>query len=91
MKILKDFRVPMRDGVHLAADAYHATRSNPAPRWSRSALWQGAAGAGPYDAAEAAPLAPVGRLHRGGRHPRVVAGGYVHVIGDVRGSGGSEG
>lgn len=31
----KDLRVPMRDGVELAADAYQGPGTNRARRWSR--------------------------------------------------------
>jgi predicted acyl esterase len=92
MVVRKDLRVPMRDGVHLVADAYHA--QGDAPRPALVAL-------SPYGKelqALALTMPPQRRPSplwdgciEAGDIARVVKEGYVHVIGDVRGSGGSEG
>ena len=67
--VRKDLRVPMRDGVSLAADAYSRHRGPAAAGAGRAEpVRQGTAGAGADDAAAAAPEPDVGRLHRGGRH-----------------------
>lgn len=88
----KDLRVPMRDGITLAADAYRGDDS--APRPALVAL-------SPYGKelqALALSMPPQRRPSpmwdgciEAGDIARVVREGYVHVIGDLRGSGGSEG
>lgn len=88
----KDLRVPMRDGVMLVADAYRGTDA--APRPALVAL-------SPYGKelqALALTMPPQRRPSpmwdgciEAGDIARVVGEGYVHVIGDLRGSGGSEG
>lgn len=88
----KDLRVPMRDGVTLAADAYSAPGD--APRPALVAL-------SPYGKelqALALTMPPQRRPSpmwdgciEAGDIARVVEEGYVHVIGDLRGSGASEG
>ena len=90
--VRKDLRVPMRDGVSLVADAYHATED--APRPALVAL-------SPYGKelqALALTMPPQRRPSplwdgciEAGDIAGIVEQGYVHVIGDVRGSGGSEG
>ena len=92
MVVRKDLRVPMRDGVVLAADAYH--EAGDAPRPALVAL-------SPYGKelqALALTIPPQRRPSplwdgciEAGDIRRVVKEGYVHVIGDVRGSGASEG
>ncbi|HAT3917333.1 TPA: CocE/NonD family hydrolase [Kluyvera ascorbata] len=92
MIVLKDLRVPMRDGVHLAADAYHAEGDEPRPALIALSPY------GKELQALALTIPPQKRPSplwdgciEAGDITRVVKEGYVHVIGDVRGSGASEG
>lgn len=92
MIVLKDLRVPMRDGVHLTADAYHAEGNEPRPALLALSPY------GKELQALALTIPPQKRPSplwdgciEAGDIARVVKEGYVHVIGDVRGSGGSEG
>lgn len=92
MEIKKDLKVPMRDGVHLAADAYHAKGDEPRPALVALSPY------GKELQALALTMPPQRRPSplwdgciEAGDIKRVVEEGYVHVIGDVRGSGGSEG
>ena len=90
--VRKNLRVPMRDGVTLVADAYHGAEE--APRPALVAL-------SPYGKelqALALTMPPQRRPSpmwdgciEAGDIARVVHEGYVHVIGDLRGSGGSGG
>ena len=92
MSVEKDVRVPMRDGVHLAADIYRP----PAPGKVPALL-----ALSPYGKelqALALTLPPQARpspLWDGGIEAgdisAVIARGYAHVIADVRGTGGSDG
>lgn len=91
--VRKDLRVPMRDGVALVADAY-GNAGDETPRPALVAL-------SPYGKelqALALTMPPQRRPSpmwdgciEAGDIARVVDEGYVHVIGDLRGSGGSEG
>ena len=88
----KDLRVPMRDGAHMAADAYHAKGDTPRPALIALSPY------GKELQALALTMPPQRRPSplwdgciEAGDIARVVKEGYVHVIGDVRGSGGSEG
>jgi len=92
MVVRKDLRVPMRDGVHLAADAYHAEGDTPRPALVALSPY------GKELQALALTMPPQKRPSplwdgciEAGDIARVVKEGYVHVIGDVRGSGASEG
>jgi predicted acyl esterase len=92
MVVRKDLRVPMRDGVHLAADAYHAQGDTPRPALVALSPY------GKELQALALTMPPQRRPSplwdgciEAGDIARVVKEGYVHVIGDVRGSGASEG
>lgn len=92
MVVRKDLRVPMRDGVHLAADAYHASGDMPRPALVALSPY------GKELQALALTMPPQRRPSplwdgciEAGDIARVVKEGYVHVIGDVRGSGASEG
>ncbi len=92
MVVRKDLRVPMRDGVHLAADAYHARGDMPRPALVALSPY------GKELQALALTMPPQRRPSplwdgciEAGDIARVVKEGYVHVIGDVRGSGASEG
>ena len=88
----KDLRVPMRDGIQLAADAYHAEGDIPRPALVALSPY------GKELQALALTVPPQRRPSplwdgciEAGDIARVVKEGYVHVIGDVRGSGASEG
>src|SRR6476661_6495434 len=90
--VRKDLRVPMRDGVELAADAYHGTGDKPRPALVALSPY------GKELQALALTTPPQRRPSpmwdgciEAGDIARVVAEDYVHVIGDLRGSGGSEG
>lgn len=92
MVVHKDLRVPMRDGIHLAADAYHAEGQEPRPALVALSPY------GKELQALALTMPPQKRPSplwdgciEAGDIARVVQEGYVHVIGDVRGSGASEG
>jgi len=88
----KDLRVPMRDGVTLAADVYHGTENKPRPALVALSPY------GKELQALALTTPPQRRPSpmwdgciEAGDIARVVAEDYVHVIGDLRGSGDSEG
>ena len=88
----KDLRVPMRDGVELAADAYHGVDDKPRPALVALSPY------GKELQALALTTPPQRRPSpmwdgciEAGDIARVVAEDYVHVIGDLRGSGASEG
>lgn len=88
IRVREDLRVPMRDGVELAADAYHGAADKPRP--ALVAL-------SPYGKdlqAFALKMPPQRRPSplwdgciEAGDIARVVGEDYVHVIGDLRGSG----
>ena len=92
IRIRKDLSIPMRDGVTLAADAYEADVDKPRP--ALVAL-------SPYGkelqalALTTPPQRRPSPLWDGcieaGDIARIVSEDYVHVIGDLRGSGDSEG
>ncbi len=88
----KDVRVPMRDGVELAADVYHGTEDKPRPALVALSPY------GKELQALALTMPPQRRPSpmwdgciEAGDIARVVAEDYNHVIGDLRGSGHSEG
>jgi predicted acyl esterase len=90
--VRKDLRVPMRDGVMLAADAYHGTDDTPRPALVALSPY------GKELQALALTMPPQRRPSpmwdgciEAGDIARVVGEGYAHVIGDLRGSGASEG
>lgn len=92
MVVRKDLRVPMRDGVVLAADAYHDAGDEPRPALVALSPY------GKELQALALTIPPQRRPSplwdgciEAGDIARVVKEGYVHVIGDVRGSGASDG
>lgn len=92
MFITKDLRVPMRDGIELVADAYGADPTEPRPALVALSPY------GKELQALALTMPPQRRPSpmwdgciEAGDIARVVAEGYVHVIGDLRGSGGSQG
>ncbi|WP_017934524.1 CocE/NonD family hydrolase [Nocardioides sp. Iso805N] len=89
---LKDLVVPMRDGVGLAGDAYAEDFTTPRPALVALSPY------GKELQALALTMPPQKRPSpmwdgciEAGDIARVVAEGYVHVIGDLRGSGYSEG
>ena len=90
--VRKDLRVRMRDGVELAADAYHGVEDKPRPALVALSPY------GKELQALALTTPPQRRPSpmwdgciEAGDIARVVAEDYVHVIGDLRGSGASEG
>lgn len=90
--VRKDLPVPMRDGVSLVADAYQGVEERPRPALVALSPY------GKELQALALTMPPQRRPSpmwdgciEAGDIVRVVANDYVHVIGDVRGSGGSEG
>ncbi|MFV0375382.1 CocE/NonD family hydrolase [Microbacterium sp.] len=90
--VRKDLSVPMRDGVVLAIDAYHGPGDEPRPALVALSPY------GKELQALALTMPPQRRPSpmwdgciEAGDIARVVAEGYVHVIGDVRGSGASGG
>jgi uncharacterized protein len=90
--VRKDLSVPMRDGVRLVADAYHGAGDEPRPALVALSPY------GKELQALALTMPPQRRPSplwdgciEAGDIARVVSEGYVHVIGDVRGSGGSDG
>ncbi|KAE8765790.1 CocE/NonD family hydrolase [Georgenia thermotolerans] len=92
IRIRKDLRVPMRDGVELAADAYHGVEDKPRPALVALSPY------GKELQALALTMPPQRRPSpmwdgciEAGDIARVVAEDYVHVIGDLRGSGASGG
>jgi predicted acyl esterase len=92
ISIRKDLRVPMRDGVELAADAYHGVEDKPRPALIALSPY------GKELQALALTTPPQKRPSpmwdgciEAGDIARIVKEDYVHVIGDVRGSGHSGG
>lgn len=90
--IRKDLRVPMRDGVELVADTYQGVTDTPRPALVALSPY------GKELQALALTTPPQRRPSpmwdgciEAGDIARVVGEGYVHVIGDLRGSGGSGG
>jgi len=90
--VRRDLDIPMRDGVTLVADAYHAPDDKPRPALIALSPY------GKELQALALTMPPQRRPSpmwdgciEAGDIARVVDEGYVHVIGDLRGSGGSEG
>ena len=90
--VRKDLRVPMRDGVELAADAYQGTDEKPRPALVALSPY------GKELQALALTTPPQRRPSpmwdgciEAGDIARIVREDYVHVIGDLRGSGHSGG
>jgi predicted acyl esterase len=90
--VRKDLRVPMRDGVHLAADAYHAPGDGPRPALvAMSAYGKELQALALTTPPQRRPSPMWDGCIEAGDITRVVREGYVHVIGDMRGTGDSEG
>lgn len=86
IKIEKDILVPMRDGVKLAMDLYRPEQKGKYPALlSVSGYGKDIMGPGIRLSTEVPPTVESGHTER------LVENGYVHVIGDVRGVGKSEG
>ncbi|MGD6980351.1 MULTISPECIES: CocE/NonD family hydrolase [Citricoccus] len=92
IRIGKDLRVPMRDGVQLVADTYQGVEDKPRPALVALSPY------GKELQALALTTPPQQRPSvlwdgciEAGDIARIVAEDYVHVIGDLRGSGGSGG
>jgi putative CocE/NonD family hydrolase len=90
--VRKDLRVPMRDSVELAIDAYHAPDDKPRPALIAMSAY------GKELQALALTMPPQRRPSpmwdgciEAGDIAKVVNEGYVHVIGDMRGTGDSGG
>lgn len=90
--VRKDLRVPMRDGITLAADVYHGPSDEPRPALVALSPYgkelQAFALTMP---AQQRPSPLWDGCIEAGDIGRVVEHGYAHVIGDLRGSGASEG
>lgn len=90
--VRKDLRVPMRDGVELAADAYHGAEGGPRPALiAMSAYGKELQALALRTPPQRRPSPMWDGCIEAGDIARVVREGYVHVIGDVRGTGYSGG
>ncbi len=90
--IRKDIRVPMRDGVQLAVDAYHEPDERPRPALiAMSAYGKELQALALTTPPQRRPSPMWDGCIEAGDIARVVAEGYVHVIGDMRGTGDSGG
>ncbi|WP_016910169.1 CocE/NonD family hydrolase [Streptomyces xiaopingdaonensis] len=92
ISVRKDLRVPMRDGVELAADAYHGADEAPRPALlAMSAYGKELQALALTTPPQRRPSPMWDGCIEAGDIARVVREGYVHVIGDVRGTGDSGG
>ncbi|MFG1945437.1 CocE/NonD family hydrolase [Nonomuraea sp. NPDC048826] len=90
--VRKDLRVPMRDGVTLAADAYHGTEDKPRPALiAMSAYGKELQALALTTPPQRRPSPMWDGCIEAGDIARVVKEEYVHVIGDMRGTGDSGG
>ncbi|MEU3948311.1 CocE/NonD family hydrolase [Streptomyces sp. NPDC029526] len=90
--VRKDLRVPMRDGVELAADAYHGQDDTPRPALiAMSAYGKELQALALTTPPQLRPSPMWDGCIEAGDIARVVKEGYVHVIGDMRGTGDSGG
>ena len=92
IRIEKDLQVPMRDGVKLAADTYQGMEDKPRPALVALSPY------GKELQAMALTMPPQRRPSpmwdgciEAGDIAKIVQEDYVHVVGDIRGSGDSEG
>jgi predicted acyl esterase len=92
MTVRKNLRIPMRDGVELAADAYHAPGDRPRPALiAMSAYGKELQALALTTPPQRRPSPMWDGCIEAGDIARVVEEGYVHVIGDMRGTGDSGG
>ena len=90
--VRKDLRVPMRDGVELAVDAYHGQDDTPRPALiAMSAYGKELQALALTTPPQRRPSPMWDGCIEAGDIARVVKEGYVHVIGDMRGTGDSGG
>lgn len=90
--VRKDLRIPMRDGALMAADAYHKPDGTPRPALiALSPYGKELQALSLTMPAQYRPSVLWDGCIEAGDIARVVAEDYVHVIGDVRGTGHSEG
>ncbi|GII85269.1 X-Pro dipeptidyl-peptidase [Sphaerisporangium siamense] len=90
--VRKDLRVPMRDGVTLAVDAYHGTEDKPRPALvAMSAYGKELQALALTTPPQRRPSPMWDGCIEAGDVARVVEEDYVHVIGDMRGTGDSGG
>ncbi|MFG2042913.1 CocE/NonD family hydrolase [Dactylosporangium sp. NPDC048998] len=90
--VRKDLRVPMRDGVTLAVDAYHGTQDKPRPALiAMSAYGKELQALALTTPPQRRPSPMWDGCIEAGDIARVVKEDYVHVIGDMRGTGDSGG
>ncbi|WP_026818832.1 CocE/NonD family hydrolase [Arthrobacter castelli] len=92
INIRKDLSIPMRDGVELAADAYHGVEDKPRPALvALSPYGKELQALALTTPAQQRPSVLWDGCIEAGDIARIVAEDYVHVIGDIRGSGDSGG
>ncbi|MFE6891467.1 CocE/NonD family hydrolase [Streptomyces sp. NPDC057694] len=92
LAVRKDLRIPMRDGVELAADAYHSADDTPRPALiAMSAYGKELQALALTTPPQRRPSPMWDGCIEAGDIARVVEEGYVHVIGDMRGTGDSGG
>lgn len=90
--VRKDLQVPMRDGVTLAVDAYHGTEDKPRPALiAMSAYGKELQALALTTPPQRRPSPMWDGCIEAGDIARVVREDYVHVIGDMRGTGDSGG
>lgn len=90
--VRKDLRIPMRDGALMAADAYHKPDDTPRPALiALSPYGKELQALSLSMPAQYRPSVLWDGCIEAGDIARVVAEDYVHVIGDIRGTGYSEG
>ncbi|MGI5158788.1 CocE/NonD family hydrolase [Microbispora sp. CA-102843] len=90
--VRKDLRVPMRDGVTLAVDAYQGTEDRPRPALiAMSAYGKELQALALTTPPQRRPSPMWDGCIEAGDIARVVKEDYVHVIGDMRGTGDSGG
>ncbi|MFF1923427.1 CocE/NonD family hydrolase [Streptomyces sp. NPDC058221] len=90
--VRKDLRVPMRDGVELAVDAYQGPDDKPRPALiAMSAYGKELQALALTTPPQRRPSPMWDGCIEAGDIARVVKEDYVHVIGDMRGTGGSGG
>ncbi|GAA2345089.1 CocE/NonD family hydrolase [Dactylosporangium salmoneum] len=90
--VRKDLQVPMRDGVTLAVDAYHGAQDKPRPALiAMSAYGKELQALALTTPPQRRPSPMWDGCIEAGDIARVVKEDYVHVIGDMRGTGDSGG